>query len=248
MNIYFTQVSANSKTGNVPTGWVGLTEEATRASCAGCALLDPLPGRKAPRCYAWSGAVRFGAMSAQKVAVRAPETRTLAAAIAAAARSARMLRLTGLGDIGRAGVAAADSIAAQSKAAGLALVGYTHHWREPAVSEAWRGRLMASTETLSDADTASAAGWAVTVVVADDTPRVSTTPAGRAVVICPAQVAEARKKAAKAAAVALADEAAQALALAAAERIAVTCNACRLCVGSVPGRIVGFWEHGNGAE
>lgn len=210
MNVFATPRSSNVKTGDVPTLWVGKTEEETRESCAGCPLLGG-------GCYAWSGAVRFGAISARKKAAADPASRTIAAAIRGAARSARMIRATGLGDIGRAGKAAADEIASAAAAAGLALVGYTHHWRETDVAAAWRGRLMASTETLADADTAANAGWRVTVIAPADAPRVLETPEGRKVVVCPAQVREG----------------------------AVTCNDCRLCDASRPGPVIAFRAHGN---
>lgn len=210
MNIFATPRSSNVKTGDVPTLWAGLTEEETRASCSGCSLLGE-------GCYAWSGAVRFGAISARKKAAADPSSRTIAAAIAGAARSARMIRATGLGDIGRSGKAAADEVVSAAQSAGLALVGYTHHWREPSVATSWRGRLMASTETLADADQAVDAGWRATVIVPADAPRVLETPAGRKVIVCPAQVREG----------------------------AVTCNECRLCDAGRPGPVIAFRAHGN---
>lgn len=213
MNLIFTARSSNRKTGDVPTAWIGANEEEARESCAGCPLLGG-------GCYAWIGAVRFGAISARKSAVKRPARYTLAAAIKGAARSARMLRLTGIGDIGRSGVALADQVVSEAKAAGLAPVGYTHHWRESGVADAWRGRLMANTESAVDADRAVDAGWRATVIVSADAPRVSATPAGRKVIVCPAQAAEDR---------------------------GVTCNTCRLCDASKPGPVIAFRAHGNQA-
>lgn len=218
MNIIATPTSSNKKTGNVPTLWVGKTEEEALESCRGCGLA-PAPIGGNGSCYAWSGAVRFGAISARKKAARSPGERTIEAAIAGAARSARMLRATGIGDIGRSGVAIADYVTGAARSAGLALVGYTHHWREPAVKAAWGGRLMASTETLADADRAVNEGWRATVIVPADAPRTSSTPAGRKVLVCPAQVAEGS---------------------------GVTCNSCRLCDASRPGPVIAFRAHGNG--
>lgn len=221
MNVIYTPQSTNKKTGNTPTAWVGATEEEALSSCRGCALAPKGAGGDGA-CYAWSGAVRFGAISARKGAAKAPGARTLAAAIAGAARSARMIRLTGIGDVGRSGKFLADDLIKQASAADLAVVGYTHHWREEGVAAAWRGRLMASTEDLGAADAAIDAGWRAAVVVPEDTPRVSGTPAGRRVIVCPAQVA------------------------AAAGGRPVTCNACRLCNAAAPGPIIAFRAHGNG--
>ena len=142
----------------------------------------------------------------------------MGAALAARVASARMVRVTGLGDVGRSGRALADSIIAEAARVGLAVVGYTHHWREEGVAEAWRGRLMASTETLADADRAAREGWRASVVVPADHPRFSKTPEGRTVVVCPEQATG-----------------------------KVTCNDCRLCDASRSGPIIAFREHGNGS-
>lgn len=163
----------------------------------------------------------MGADSARRGARKAPERYTVKAAIKGAARSARMLRATGIGDIGRSGRDLADYVAGSVRSAGLALVGYTHHWREPAVADSWRGRLMASTETLAEADRAVSEGWRATVIVAADAPRTLSTPAGRKVVVCPAQAAEDR---------------------------GVTCNTCRMCDASRPGPVIAFRAHGNQAS
>lgn len=210
--VLWTARSRNRKTGDVPTAWVGATQAEARASCAGCPLLDD------GRCYSWSGATQLAAASARKNAARQPERYTMGAALANRVASARMVRVTGLGDIGRSGRALADSIVETAARAGLAVVGYSHHWREPAVAESWRGRLMASTETLADADRAVREGWRASVVVPADHPRLSRTPEGRAVVVCPEQATG-----------------------------RVTCNDCRLCDASRPGPVIAFREHGNGS-
>jgi hypothetical protein len=131
-----------------------------------------------------------------------------------------MFRLTAIGDIGRIGVEAADRIVSEIWTAGLAIVGYTHHWREPSVADAWKGRLMASADTVQDADRAVSEGWRASVVLPIDAPRVSHTPDGHKIVVCPAILAP--KK--------------------------VTCNTCRLCDASKPGPVIGFPAHGNVAK
>jgi hypothetical protein len=119
-----------------------------------------------------------------------------------------MVRVTGLGDIGRSGRALADAVMSEAARVGLAVV-----------ADAWRGRLMASTENMEDADRAAREGWRVSVVVPKDHPRLSRTPEGRAVVVCPEQATG-----------------------------KVTCNACRLCDASKPGPVIAFREHGNGSK
>ena len=204
--------SRNRKTGDVPTAWIGATQAEAKASCSGCPLLDD------GRCYSWSGATQLAAGSTRKSAERQPERYTMGAALAQRVASARMIRVTGLGDIGRSGRTLADEIVATAARVGLAVVGYTHHWREAGVAEAWRGRLMASTETLADADRAAREGWRASVVVPKDYPRLGKTPEGRTVVVCPEQVTG-----------------------------RVTCNDCRLCDASKAGPVIAFREHGNGS-
>ena len=211
--VLWTARSRNRKTGDVPTAWIGATQAEARESCSGCPLLDD------GRCYSWSGATQLAAGSARKNAERNPHRYTMGAALAQRVASARMVRVTGLGDVGRSGRALADSIVAEAARVGLALVGYTHHWREEGVADAWRGRLMASTETLADADRAAREGWRASVVVPLDHPRLSKTPEGRAVVVCPEQATG-----------------------------RVTCNDCRLCHASKPGPVIAFREHGNGSS
>ena len=210
--VLWTARSRNRKTGDVPTAWIGADMREARESCSGCPLLDD------GRCYSWSGATQLAAGSARKNAARQPHRYTMGAALAQRVASARMVRVTGLGDIGRSGRALADEIVTTAARAGLALVGYSHHWREPAVADAWRGRLMASTETLADADRAVREGWRASVVVPADHPRLSRTPEGRPVVVCPEQATG-----------------------------RVTCNECRLCDASRPGPVIAFREHGNGS-
>ena len=206
--ILWAATSRNAKTGNVPTAWVGPTREEARESCAGCPMLDN-------GCYAHSGTPVIGLASIAR-AFGEGKDYSLSAALRGRRNSARMVRYTALGDGGRVSRTTADGIVAAVRAAGLQLVGYTHHWREEQVADAWRGRLMASCDTLSDADEALDAGWRAAVVLpegAGDT----VTPAGRKVKVCPAIRAPGK----------------------------VTCNDCRLCDGSARGPIVGFPAHGN---
>lgn len=213
-SILWSSTSANVKTGPVPTAFVGATKEEGRASCAGCPLLDA-------GCYAHSGSVALGAQSMRKAAAKGAD-RSLKTALANRSVKARMVRLTGIGDIGRCGEDVAREIVTTIKATGLDIVGYTHHWREAIVSAAWKGHLLASTESMVDADTAVSQGWRASVVVPKDTPARFRTPAGHTAIVCPAQVA--------------ADNGRQ-----------VTCNDCRLCAGSKRGPVIAFRAHGNQA-
>lgn len=220
-DILWASGSSNVKTGDVPTAWVGLTKAACRESCRGCPMAPADVGGDGS-CYSHSGSPAIAHASIRKAAA-AGKPRTLAAALNAASRSARMVRYTAIGDGGRVAPGVADRIVGAVKAAGLAFVGYTHHWREAQVRDDWRGRLMASVGSLAEADEALAEGWRAAAVVPVDHPARSVTPGGARVVVCPAQLAEARGA-------------------------SVTCNDCRLCDASRPGPVIAFREHGNGVR
>lgn len=213
--------SSNVKTGDVPTAWVGLTKEACRESCRGCPMAPRDVGGDGS-CYSHSGSPAIAHASIRKAAASG-KARDLTSALRSASRSARMVRLSAIGDMGRMAREHADAIVGTIKAAGLAVVGYTHHWREAQPAESWRGRLMASVQSLAEADEALAQGWRAAAVVAPDHPARSRTPGGATVVVCPAQIAEAAGR-------------------------KVTCNTCRLCDASRPGPVIAFREHGNGSR
>lgn len=217
--------SKNTKVGRVPTLWVGDSRAACRASCKGCPMLPKAPkidtlGLSKGECYAHTGAPIIAHSSVVKSARKDPEAYTMASALTRRHKAAKMVRLSAIGDVGRVGREVADRIVATARDATLSVVGYTHHWREERVRDAWRGRLMASCNSIAAADSAVAQGWRATVVVPESTERVSFTPKGNKVVVCPAQIAEGK----------------------------VDCNACRLCDASKPGPIVAFREHGNGVK
>jgi NAD-dependent dihydropyrimidine dehydrogenase PreA subunit len=236
-DILWAATSSNVKTGNVPTAWVGLTKAACRESCRGCPMAPRDVGGDGS-CYSHSGSPAIAHASIRKAAASGKD-RSLTAALRNAARSARMVRLSAIGDMGRMAREHADAIVDTIKTAGLAVVGYTHHWREEAPREAWRGRLMASVGGLAEADEALAAGWRAAAVVPEDHPARSVTPGGATVVVCPAQVAEARA--------AKRDRYDYNGGNAAVGR-SVTCNDCRLCDASRPGPVIAFREHGNGVK
>lgn len=147
------------------------------------------------------------------------ERYTLKAALAGALRSARMVRVSAIGDAGRCGADKAREICDDADAEGLAVVMYTHHWREAAVRETWQGRGMASCETEAQADRAVSEGWRATMLVPSwDTRRTWRTLAGNKVSACPAQVTNGK----------------------------VTCNDCLLCDASRThlSPIVAFRAHG----
>jgi hypothetical protein len=219
MRITWTARSSNVKTGDVPTAMVvaslGATVErygdAAKRSCQ--AVKCPLFGNG---CYAWNSTGGMALSSHAKKAATGADM-SFAAILPKVARSARMARITAIGDAGAIPEQAIEAVNAVRRA-GLAAVGYTHGWRDIAASLA--GYLMASCENGADADRAVDAGWRATTILPSDAPMTGNrTPAGRPIVVCPAQ-----------------------------RNDAVTCNTCRLCDAGKAGPVIGFIVHGNQAS
>ena len=95
INIAVVARSANVKTGDIPTVWVGRSLAESRESCAGCPLLA------SGDCYAQYGSPSFAIASVRRAASRAKSWRryTIHRAIANRAPSARFVRFSALGDV-----------------------------------------------------------------------------------------------------------------------------------------------------
>jgi hypothetical protein len=213
----------NRKTGDVPT--VAVHPDDLPGSCTGCAWRPRTEGGNGG-CYARIGRVALGLK--RSVTAKTPSflagVEKVGVALQLRSAAARMLRVTSVGDVGRCPELMPPLVAA-ARDAGLQLVGYTHHWREP-IAAPWRGVLMASCDGTGPEAAAPAlgAGWraAVAITNADkDTfieahGRAGRLPSGHAWLVCPAVVAE-----------------------------GVTCNTCRLCDASRPGPVVVFPRHGS---
>lgn len=207
-------IGANRKTGKIPTAYVGSTKAEAWESCDGCALRD------SRHCYAWQGmnAVIFSGKHVKHFAER-PENYTLGHALARAPR-ALAARIGALGDPARVAVNELAAALVTLRLKGMAIVSYTHFWRSRA-NEWLQGSLMASCDTLEEADEALAAGWRPAAVLPSDLPgNTFATPGGARGVVCPAQTKD-----------------------------AVTCETCRMCDPQHPvwasGKVeaIGFLEH-----
>ena len=148
----------NSKTGVIPTQYVGRTQDETWASCKGCNLRPDAGGG----CYAWNGNSSRGANSVRK-ATDAGRAADLASVLQRTPRSAKAVRFGAIGDpsrVERSKVYADINLAREE---GFKVLGYTHHWK----SEPHNGRLkehfLASCETLEQAEDALSRGWLVSV-------------------------------------------------------------------------------------
>ncbi len=182
-----------------------------RRSCetAGCPLLTN------GQCYAWNGTPRLAYTSIERrhqqgIAYDLPS------ALENSLRSARYVRIAALGDpcvLSREEIEA--TYAAVKREGFRGVLGYTHGWRDAGAH--LRGMLMASCDSLPQADEAVDRGWRATAILPwDTTPSGIVTPAGRSVVVCPAQT-----------------------------KRGVNCNMCGLCDASRNGpEVIGFLDHG----
>jgi hypothetical protein len=223
MKYLCTSTSQNTKTGNVPGISIGDTRADSLQSCrdVACPLLHKKHGGQGgdgnPICYAQHGTPSFAHSSRVKASANGKDY-SLSHALEQSSRAAKMVRVGVIGDPAALSPIDGAYIRQTIKRAGLALVGYTHGW-ELDTAQHWRGSLMASCETLEQADKAIADGWRATVLLpSDQTARTFDTPDGHTGVVCPAIL----------------------------KPEIVTCNSCRLCDGSKAGPVIGFPDHGPG--
>ena len=175
----WTGTTTNTKTGDIPTLWVGSTRDESKASCKGCPMLDN-------GCYAQSGTPAMGHSSMIRAAARGKKY-TLRAALGTAKRSAKMARFGAIGDPGALPKSYLDKAINAVRSIGLDVIGYTHHWQTKAHLA---GVFMASCDTLAQADEALTKGWRVAVVLPWDHTGRFETPNGAKGIVCPAMAAE----------------------------------------------------------
>jgi len=217
--ILWTARSTNAKNGDVPQGFIGRTRVESMRTCekAGCPMRPTKYGGDpdSPRCYSQCGTPGM-AHSAMCKAHAKGKRYDLTTALEQRAPDAKIVRLGAVGDPVGCPEAIAEAIPAIQDA-GLTLIGYTHAWR---TMEGWQCDLMASCDSLAEADEAAAAGWRCAVVLdGAHEGRTWTTPGGAKGVVCPAMMAPGK----------------------------VTCNSCRLCDPARSGPHVGFPDHGPGS-
>ena len=204
MQMLWRPESRNKKTGNIPQGYVGKTKAETEASCDGCKMRRKTPetGEGGGCCY-WQGQTQGAHQSMRVRSQRHPHEYTLSYALANARRAARYVR---------AAVGGAPTIFTRSrvlswhnaiKSSGRqGMLIYNHFWSTKGAH--LKGLTMASVDSTDEADQAVDAGWRAAVTITSHkapgsnkpqlrkTPEWSgqeyTTPKGRQIVLCPAQV------------------------------------------------------------
>jgi len=215
--------TGNEKTGDTPTLWVGedLAEAKKSCNAVECPLRPKSEGGRG-ECYVYGGTTAMAVASIKRAADNGKDY-SMKAALSKRSVKAKAVRLTGIADLAASPSLVAYAVAAANvaKAAGLAVIGYTHGHALPHAAPL-RGVLMASANSLTEADKLASEGWRVAVVLPATPPgekpaRTTLTPEGRTVLTCPVLVRPDAD---------------------------LTCNACRLCDASRAGPIIGFPDHG----
>ena len=231
MSMLWRPTSSNRKTGNIPQGYVGKTKAKTEESCEGCQWRRKDPVTKTGGgCYYWQGQTQGAHQSMRVRALQHPEEYTLEYALANARRAARYIRAAVGGD---PNIFTRDEVLSwhkKARQAGMRGVLIYNHFFETK-GKHLLGLTMASCDTLAQADKAVNSGWRAAVTITShkapgsnkpqlrNTPEWSgqeyTTPEGRPVVLCPAQVGRR------------------------------DCNTCGLCDPTTHARvpIIGFLQH-----
>lgn len=221
INILWTPTTSNQKTGNIPTGYIGQTKEETKASCQGCPQFRDSNNKT--RCYAWGGLVHAGLLKVQETAAKSPFKYTLDYAIKHRNKKAKAVRIAAIGDPGRFQLRKIKHIINKIRKNGLAVLNYTHHWRE--LDPAKYSKLfMASCDTLEEAEQATKLGFRATAIVPYNwADKNCLTPNGARAIVCPAiwgkRIGLPANK-------------------------VVTCNECKLCDPARNGPIILFPNHG----
>jgi hypothetical protein len=204
MKMLWRPTSGNSKTGNIPQGYLGATKEQTNKSCEGCKWRrkDPETGTGGG-CYYWAGQTQGAHQSMRTRAQRHPDQYTFHYAVANAVRTARYMRAAVGGDPNVLKRSLIQSWHAAAKAAQFkGMLIYTHFFDTKGAH--LKGLAMASVDDLETADRAIDEGWRAAVTITSHKAPGSkkpqlhklpewqgqqyTTPKGRKVVLCPAQI------------------------------------------------------------
>ena len=161
----------NEKTGAIPTQYVGLTRDETWDSCEGCNLRPDAQGG----CYAWNGNSSRGANSVRK-ATEKGRPADLTSVLTRTPRSAKAVRFGAIGDPSRVDRSTLYADVKLARERGFKVLGYTHMWLREPHNGKLKEHLLASCETMAQAETALAKGWLVTVAGPAKVPGMVTCP------------------------------------------------------------------------
>ena len=210
MKYHFIPQSSNRKTGFIPVTY------SERATCP-----PSCPHYRAD-CYAEDFYTR---MAWDKVPERGDTLNALVASIAALPEG-QLWRMNVAGDLPGQGETVDPVALGEIVRANIGRRGFTYtHKKDPDAIEwaghatAWGFTVNLSADDAGEADALAETGLPVTAIVPMDTPEKTYTPAGRTIIVCPAQTRE-----------------------------DVTCATCGLCARADRAVIIGFRAHGTRAR
>ena len=149
----WTATTSNRKTGPVPTLAVGATREQSLESCRDCGLLKGNREDNKGYCYAQHGTPAMAHAQMVKTNREDPTRYTFERAMGERYVSARMVRFGSIGDPASIDHDTLRRWIDYVIEQGMSVVGYTHHWRDPA-NQWLRDHFMASCDTLEQVDEA----------------------------------------------------------------------------------------------
>jgi len=160
MKVFYTAVSDNPKTGNIPQQFIGGTREESLRSCTGCALL-----RTKNNCYAQGGMTAVGHTQIINAHKRGKDY-SLKNALKHRSKTAKCVRFGAIGDPSAINYNRLISHIIAIKKAGLKILGFTHFWRT--CNQGLRKYLLASADDWQGVKDAVEQGWRTALYVQKD--------------------------------------------------------------------------------
>lgn len=224
MKMLWTASTHNSKTGPIPSAYIGETFKEMEESCGDCPQFGNKKLGISRKCYAYNGLVNMAARYIHKgFKKNKGKGYSLSEALSKRHKSAKSCRIGVIGEPTAIGLKAYKNAVKQIRKEGLAVLSYTHQWRK-LKAQFWKSNIMASCDKLEEVDQAVVAGFRAAVILPPNFRGKSiTTPSGHLVITCPAIWTSN---------------------LGLPEDKLSTCNSCRLCDASRSGPHIGFPAHG----
>lgn len=184
MNILYTSISNNQKTGNIPQQWIGATREESKQTCIGCPLLN---GDNKLNCYAQSGA---GARAHGVIisSYNKNHDKSLNYALQNRDKNAKYIRFGAIGDPSAIDPKQFINDYNECKKEGLGVLCYTHF--ATSKGKHLKGLSMASCDNEEQAEQLVKDGWRTTLILQSNTYNKKSkvyTNNGNRIIVCPAQ-------------------------------------------------------------
>lgn len=152
-SLRYTAKTTNTKTGNIPTQWVGGSLSESEATCSVCPLMQD------KTCYSQYGTPKMGHNQLLKASAKG-KVRTVESAIAGKSKTAKVARMAAIGDPGSIAREVYETHDKAFRDAGLGVLSYTHQWYLPHAAFL-KNLALASADTWQDVLDAKAEGWRV---------------------------------------------------------------------------------------